>query len=152
MSWPFLDPALHWGMALLFCWQFGSRWWASTLPEAHPLQFHLSGLHSVSGYLILVFAAWRVIRRLWNGRPPLPPGSVLERTLAVGVHWSLYVLMFAQPVTGIWAAREISDGPGHDVHAIGSWIILALIAAHMTAALWHQFVKRDATLGRMILG
>lgn len=152
MSWPFLDRMLHWGMALLFCWQFGSRWWASTLAEAHPLQFHLSGLHSLGGWLILLLAAWRVTRRLSKGRPPLPPGKVVERVLAAGVHWTLYVLMFVQPVTGIWAANGGSDGAGHVVHTMGSWCILVLIAVHVAAAFWHQFVKRDATLERMLVG
>lgn len=152
MSWPLLDRMLHWGMALLFCWQFVSRWWASTLPEMDPVRFHLTGLHSVGGFLILVLAAWRVARRLWRGRPPLPPGGVVERVLAAGAHWTLYVLMFAQPVTGIWAARGGADSVGRVLHATGSWIILALISAHAAAALWHQFIRRDGTLERMILG
>lgn len=35
-------------------------------------------------------------------------------------------------------------------HAIGSKIILAMIALHVTAAAWHTLVLQDGTVDRMI--
>jgi len=39
------------------------------------------------------------------------------------------------------------------VHAeVLYWILLALIAMHVGAALYHRFVKRDSVLSRMLPG
>lgn len=42
--------------------------------------------------------------------------------------------------------KEILGG----VHFWGGWILLALIAGHVGAALYHHFIRRDAVLLRMI--
>ena len=39
-----------------------------------------------------------------------------------------------------------------DRHILFAYVLLALIAIHFAAALWHQFIKRDRVAARMIDG
>ncbi len=36
-------------------------------------------------------------------------------------------------------------------HVVGSRIILAMVALHLAAAIWHTLVVRDETVDRMLL-
>ena len=153
MSWSRLDRRLHWLMAALFLWQFASRWTASALPEGHAALFHLHGLHSLGGYAIFGLGVWRILHRIRMGRPPLLAATRLEAVAARSVHANLYLMMFAQPVSGILAAGD-PGGPTaslfRTLHQIGSWIILALVLLHVSAAVWHHVGKKDDTLSRML--
>ena len=37
-----------------------------------------------------------------------------------------------------------------DRHILFAYVLLALIAIHLAAALWHHFVKRDRVAARMV--
>jgi cytochrome b561 len=37
-----------------------------------------------------------------------------------------------------------------DWHAWAAWGLLALLAAHIAAALWHHWVRRDGVLAAML--
>lgn len=56
-------------------------------------------------------------------------------------------------VPRIWEPLPFSDPRGYrrfaQLHVIGLWAGLGLLAAHVGAALWHHFVKRDRVLRRM---
>jgi cytochrome b561 len=39
-----------------------------------------------------------------------------------------------------------------DRHILFAYVLLALIAIHLAAALWHHFVRRDRVAARMIDG
>jgi cytochrome b561 len=86
-------------------------------------------------------------------------------------HALLYVLMFAMPLTG-WIYSNYSGYPvvylgklplpnlverdrelaplWLDVHVTLSVTLAVVAGVHLLAALYHQFVVRDATLGRML--
>jgi cytochrome b561 len=164
---------LHWLTALaIFC----------ALPlgismlrvEPGPLQNQLFDLHRSFGALILALAAVRLLWRLFVPPPPLVPGLPRWQELAaVGTHWALYVLIFAVPLVG-WAGTSafgaaitvfglfqlpmILDKNKElaevllDVH-VGLVITLSvLVVMHIGAALHHHFVRKDATLLRMLPG
>jgi cytochrome b561 len=38
----------------------------------------------------------------------------------------------------------------HEVHILGFWVLVALVAAHAGAAFYHHYFQRDATLLRML--
>jgi hypothetical protein len=89
---------------------------------------------------------------------------------ARGLHALLYVVMLAQPVTGLlfmqagdktvslagitWPTLVPSDAELHfqlkDLHILTGQVLYALIALHVAAALWHHHVRRDDTLRRML--
>lgn len=37
-----------------------------------------------------------------------------------------------------------------DIHTLAMWALLALVAVHALAALYHYFVRRDGVLQRML--
>jgi cytochrome b561 len=39
-----------------------------------------------------------------------------------------------------------------NLHIYMAYVLLALIAIHLAAAIWHHFVKRDSVTARMIDG
>lgn len=135
----------------------------------------LMGAHKAIGITVLVLTLARVAWRIGHRPPPLPartPGW--EKGLAHAVHWTLYLLMLAMPLTG-WlmvsgpspsgATRPTSwfgvfDIPalpaspgaadlGHDAHGLLGWVMLALVVLHVAAALRHHLLLRDTVLARM---
>ena len=94
-----------------------------------------------------------------------------QRQSALGVHVLLYFLLFAMPLSG-WAYSNAAGYPIvylglvplpdllhkdkelaetlEEVHSVGGWVLLVVIALHAAAAFKHHFVDRDATLRRML--
>ncbi len=58
-------------------------------------------------------------------------------------------MLFAMPVLGLLTIY-VSESFG-DIHTLGKPVFIVLITVHVVAALFHQFVKRDGTLGRMLV-
>lgn len=121
---------------------------------------------------ILMLAALRLLWRLFNRPPELPPGmSALERTLARGTHILFYVLLFVMPLTG-WMMSSAKNysvswfdqftwpnliGPNErafevlrTTHDTLSWLLLAVAILHILAALKHHFWNKDDVLKRML--
>lgn len=76
--------------------------------------------------------------------------SLLRRLLAHASPAMLFGLLFALPVTGILAmyvsARVVP------LHGVLADVGLALVSLHVAAAFWHQWVRRDRLLRRMLPG
>lgn len=144
---PVLVRRLHWLTVGLFVWQWLSRGLAAQLPGDSALAFHLHGLHTVGGVLILVLAATRLAVRFRQGSPGWPNGLTrLQRRAATVVHGILYAIMFLQPLIGLAAVQNPAFAAAHV--ALG-WIALGMIAVHAGAALWHRLVARDAVFSRI---
>ncbi|RZM32050.1 MAG: cytochrome b [Sphingomonas sp.] len=130
------------------------------------------GIHKAVGLTVLVLTASRVAWRLGHRPPPLPAHTpVWEKGAAHGVHWMLYLLMIAMPVTGwlmvsggttryplTWfglfdipylPVGEAAGGFGHEAHGLLGWLMLALVVLHVAAALRHRLILRDGLLARM---
>jgi cytochrome b561 len=103
-----------------------------------------------------------------------------QKAASIAVHAALYVLMFALPLTGWlmlsastrggpialpfglaapafppardmgFLERAVVEEAAEEAHAALVWILAALVAAHIGAALKHQFIDRDLVLARMI--
>ena len=65
------------------------------------------------------------------------------------MHFLFYALLVFMPVTGILA--WYFGLPTGDLHELGQPAFIALIVAHVAAALWHQFVQRDGLIRRMVV-
>ncbi|WP_312487716.1 cytochrome b [Sphingomonas sp.] len=131
-------------------------------------------LHQSIGLTVLALTAGRVLWRLGHRPPPLPAEiPAWARGSAHALHMTLYLLMIAMPLTG-WAMgsgravpRPVSwfglfdvpplpigraaGGVGHEAHEILGWVMLALVAIHVAAALRHHYLLRDGLLTRMSL-
>lgn len=132
-------------------------------------------IHKAIGITVLALTLARIAWRLMHRPPPLSVEMVAwERTAAKVVHWSFYVLLLALPVSG-WM---LSSNParlrpmswfglfpipplpisgaaanlGHEAHGVLGYLMAALVAVHIAAALRHHFVLRDSVLARMFPG
>jgi cytochrome b561 len=128
--------------------------------------------HLAIGIAILMLV---IVRLSWRGTHPVPVAPVtlppLLRWLARMTHWLLYGLLIVLPLLGWanassrgWTVDMLGVVPlprlspngspiGHsmgDWHQVCAWILVALVAAHVSAALFHHFILRDNTLRRML--
>ena len=134
--------------------------------------FSRIGIHMIAGLAILALLVVRLIVR-WTTKHPdwASAGNKLFDWVGNLTHWGLYVLTFAMTITGIilasqrgQLARVLGIGtftPGGFrrggfslgfLHG-GVWtLLLLLIALHVGAALYHQFILKDNLMGRMWFG
>lgn len=131
-------------------------------------------LHKSIGLTVLALSLARLAWRLGHRPPPLPRAVPRwQRHLAHVVHWSLYALIVAMPLSGwIFTSANVKPRPttfglfsvpplpiradeainslGRDAHGLFAWTMLMLIALHIIGALKHQFVDRLPILQRML--
>lgn len=165
-----VSRALHWGMALLFAWQFFGMACKLVLGKV-PLTSFMVGTHGPVGFLLLLLL---VLRLLWalaqrRSRPSYAAGT--SGTLARAGHALLYLLMLLVPALAMlrqygsgrgfapWGLQlmEKTDqkiewmmAPANAVHGLFGWVLLALIVGHAVMALVHHYGMKDGTLKRMI--
>lgn len=162
---------LHWAMALMI---MSMLFVGIGMVASINLRPTLVSLHRPLGIAILLL----VIVRLWNRlrHPPpqlpadLPPIQVFA---AKASHWLLYGLMLAMPLLG-WSMLSAGGYPvtmfngfalppiaPHDatVYAVlrtaHTWLALLLFATvlmHLSAALFHAWVRRDGVFESMARG
>ena len=145
---------LHWIVTALIILQFllhepMSEAWDMIEDGQGPGSDWLVLSHVIGGILVLIFALWRLALRATRGVPP-PPDSeppLLRRAAHLG-HLALYALMIAMPLSGM-AAWFGGIDPAAEAHELMKVALLALVAAHVLAALWHQFWLKDGLLLRM---
>lgn len=151
---------LHWLVAVLIALQFvlndpiSAAWRAFSRGQdgAETISVGANWLvlaHVYCGALVLVFALWRLALRAKRGVPLPPEGSsvAMQKAAHLG-HLALYALMILLPLTGI-AAWFFAIEPAAEAHEILTNLLLAVLALHVAAALWHHFVRGDGLLWRM---
>ncbi|MCB1405954.1 MAG: cytochrome b/b6 domain-containing protein [Rhodobacteraceae bacterium] len=108
-------------------------------------------VHTILGVTILVLTLVRLVLRFTKGAPAPVAGQHPVITIAsASVHGLLYLMLLAIPLTGMaaWVGGFTEMG---DVHEVLFTVGLALVIAHIAAALFHQFVIKDNLLARMRL-
>lgn len=163
----------HWLILALLAAQFAIAWTmpdiTKTTPAAGLVAWHLS-VGATILFVMLLRLAWRLTHT-----PPPPPGDLPGplRLLSRLTHWLLYAILIVLPVLG-WINASSRGYPvrlfgvvplpqlvptgdpfGHamgDVHANVALVLLAVVALHVTGALFHAVVKRDGVVSRMLPG
>jgi cytochrome b561 len=132
----------------------------------------LYNFHKSLGVLILVLMVLRLINRLVAGAPVADPGiEPWQRTVSSIVHTSLYVLLLAMPIVGYIANSVYGAstpffglfslppiaGKNEElakqlfaIHRWVGWLVIVLVLTHVSAALYHYFIRRDTVLQRML--
>jgi cytochrome b561 len=163
---------LHWLTALLIIAAFFLGLTMVSIPGFSPTKLKYFSWHKWLGVTVLLVAVLRVLWRKAN-RPPPPLASIpaWQHTVAEGMHYLLYFLIFAVPVSGyfytyaagvpvvylgLWQMPAvIAPDPElkatlKTVHYILTMTMAAAVVAHALAALKHHFIDRDITLKRML--
>lgn len=169
----FSSPAkfFHWITVLLLVVQYSIGWLMPDVKrDTQPIG--LISLHLSIGSLIVLIVLVRLVWRTTHPVPEEPTARAPALRLAARVtHWLLYSLLIAFPLMG-WANASSrgwqvslfglvplpplspTGSPlGHemgDIHQIFAWVLIAVVALHVAAALFHHFVIKDDTLRRML--
>lgn len=161
----------HWSMALIVIVLLGVGFIMTGL-EPGPFKFEvLYFYHKSFGALILLLAFLRLVWRLTHTPPAFDTSMPLwEKLLSRMTHYSLYLLLFLMPLSGImmsvFAHYPISvfnifhiqpflpKDPlkAHflkETHEFIGITLAILIGLHTTGALYHLFLKRDKVFQRM---
>ena len=165
----FLSRILHWLMAaLLIAMLFIGVSMVRSLGDYH----WLLAIHRPLGIAILILALLRLVTRLSNRTPPLPPTvPPSERAIMKLSEFAMYALFIALPLVG-WAMLSaghypiVMFGSVHlppilparpelyatlrKTHTILAYLLFLAFLAHMSGVLFHQWVIRDGFLGRML--
>ncbi|MFU0504818.1 cytochrome b [Pseudaminobacter sp. NGMCC 1.201702] len=145
---------LHWVVAAMVLAQFATGWLWGFFERGSEPRFYLFRIHIVIGTIILVAAVLRTGWRLTHPAPPLPaemrPAHVV---LARLTHGLLYLAILVQPVLGLLTITAFGKSIGRwprDLHLSLSYIIALIVAVHVAAAFWHQYLRKDGLLLRMV--
>jgi len=160
--------AFHWAIVVLVFLMLYGGFTSDDLPKAERLGFFQT--HAGLGILILILMLGRILWRRTHPAPALPEGMPRWQQIAsIATHHGLYLLVLLQPIFGLMttasskfdlkafgvlglqvAPNETIHEIGETLHSINAWIITALIALHVVAALYHHFILRDNVLKRML--
>lgn len=127
--------------------------------------------HKLIGAILLVLVVERLGYRLVRGRPADAPGLARwQAVIGSTNHLLMYALLVVVPLLG-WVGVQLYPALGVfglfslpsflkadektatvvlGWHGAIAYVLLALIALHVAAALYHRFVLRDEVLGRML--
>jgi cytochrome b561 len=161
--------ALHWLIALLIIGLLCLGFFVlAKMPNSDPHKLDILVWHMTGGMVVLVLMIPRLIIRVWSARPAkAATGSPLLDRLAPIAHGALYVIVFLMIGTGWTTGWLISSVfqpngpplpdrfgvfPTFRAHAALAVLLTILIAGHIAAALYHQFVLKDGLLRRMWFG
>jgi len=123
---------------------------------------------------VLALSAARLAWRAAGHRPPPLPAHTppWQRHAYRATHFAFYALFFIVPLLGwaytsavglpvvLFGALPLPDFVPRDkpfgeevlkpLHALASYLLAAVVALHVAAAMKHQFVDRDHLLARML--
>jgi cytochrome b561 len=171
----YYDPvarAVHWAIAILAILVVALGWAIPGAPRGGDSRELVLFLHRSVGLLILILMVFRILWRVTHAPPPFPAGFPrLEAAAAHADHALLYVLFLVMPLSGLLNAAAaghpvsffglfaipplIPENPplakvAIAVHLAGQFVVYALVAIHVAAALTHRFVRRNHILDRML--
>jgi cytochrome b561 len=162
--------ALHWLLAALVLSQIAFGWYLQEIPRGTPARTIYVNLHKSTGLTIGLLILFRLYWRLTHTPPPLPAWMpAWERMAARTSHVALYACMLIMPAAGYLASNFSKFGIKYfnlvllppwgiddkriyavfnTTHVVTSYVLVALIAVHVLAALRHLFL-RNGVFSRM---
>ena len=167
---------LHWLMALCI---IGLLVVGLLMEDIKPISLRIDviQLHKSLGITVLFLTLMRIWWRIKHPAPPLPRSMKPHEKLAAHAgHWGLYALMLIMPLSGWlmawasnyptifflidplpaipfpeWLDKKALMGGAHATHKTSTiFIAIPMIVLHISAALFHQFVRKDKLFTRML--
>lgn len=157
---------IHWLSALAILVLLGSGF-SAALTMDPVLKITLLRLHVPLAIAVLALTLARIFWWALVDRKPAPMADTPARQEAAAraVHGLLYIALFVMLGSGIGLIVTSGAGvvlfggagtlpdftlfPPRIAHGLGALLLLALLAAHIGAALYHHLVLRDAIFERM---
>ena len=169
MKYPIRTRILHWLTAIAI---FAMLLIGFTMTNIIGSHGTLVAVHMTLGVSIVAIVIARAANRFTHTTPPLPDTvGPWEAKLVVGSELSLYALMMVQPLVG-WAMVSASGAPVRvfgsialprispfdadlfavlrQGHSVLAYLLVAAVAAHVSAVLLHTLTLRDRMLHRML--
>ncbi|MEL7537723.1 MAG: cytochrome b/b6 domain-containing protein [Pseudomonadota bacterium] len=168
-----LSKLFHWTIAALIVLQYVLHEAAEYAEESGSMlrELALIANHKSVGITVLTLALLRLAWRLIAAPPKLPNTMPKWQVAASHIsHWSLYILMFALPITG-WLMSSaygfsvswfnliqlpdfVEKAPAladrlEDIHEILAKTLFVIAVVHILGALKHAIVDKDGVLARM---
>ncbi|MBY0329240.1 MAG: cytochrome b [Acetobacteraceae bacterium] len=165
---------LHWITAGLMLVALPMGFAIQHVKDASKMPFY--AIHESAGVTIFVVVLIRIVWKRISPPPPLDPAIPRPmRVAATAVHHALYAMLLIQPLLGFFMTNAfgfpmrgqtaylflidfpkfMDAAPGlaewlKTFHVIGGWTILVLLVLHIGAVVFHQAIRRDDTLLRMV--
>jgi cytochrome b561 len=166
-----IAQVFHWAVVALVIAQFVLAIKAHDLPLG-PAKIAVLAQHKSIGLTIFGLAVLRLVWRLLNPVPALPPTTPhWQRIVAHVSHGALYALILITPLFG-WMMSSARNFPVswfglftlpdlvspdkakyelfHGIHKTLAITLASIAVVHVLAALKHHFLDRDDVLRRML--
>lgn len=171
-SYGIVAKGFHWLLFLMLSFSIIAGNFLTTMPKG-PEKLQAAGMHKSFGVVLLLLILARLAWRLVNTTPKEPAGTpAVQCLMARAMHWVLYALMFAQPLSGILMSQAagypvsffglfelpvlLDKDPSlarffRGAHGIVWILLLSAVVGHVGAALHHHFIRKDGVLKQMSL-
>lgn len=165
--------SFHWLLFLMLTFSIVAGNFLASMPKGVE-KLEAAGMHKSFGAVILMLIMLRLVWRLINETPRLPDETTAgEAFIAKAMHWGLYALMFAQPLSGIMMSQTagipvsffgffefpifLDKNPELaktflSIHGTVWTLLVVSVVGHTGAALRHHFIKKDNVLKQMTIG
>jgi len=164
-----ISSLFHWVSAILVISTFSLGFYLASLSWGIE-KFNLVDIHASIGCTIVLFV---ILRMLWRFNSPAPKPIVTSKIQGFAmymVHLTLLLLLIALFSSGyimissggnpvklfdIFFMPELQQSSStakqfRNFHEILVWTFIGVLSLHVLAALFHHFIKRDATLKRIM--
>jgi cytochrome b561 len=166
------NQALHWATAACVFAILPLAWVMTNTKANTPFHDALYNWHKTLGLAVLLITLFRIVWRLVDRPPPYPPAvAAWDKWLAQVAYGLFFLVLLGMPITGY-----LMSGYGHHppvlfnlvptpsvlpsdkplaqlfgaLHALGQWLVYALIGLHLSAVAFHLLYRKDGVLGRML--
>lgn len=164
-----VSSLLHWVSVVLVVSTFSIGFYLETLSWGIE-KFNLVDIHASIGCVIVSLVLLRMLWRLNSPAPKPIVASKIQGFVMYMVHLALLLLLIALFSSGyimissggnpvklfdIFFMPELQQSSGtakqfRNLHEIFVWTFIGVLSLHVLAALFHHFIKRDATLRRIM--
>lgn len=167
---PVRSRILHWLTAILV---FAALLIGFAMVNSIGSYAALVALHMTIGITILVIVIVRIVNR-FTAKPPNWPATIgrVEAKIISNSERLMYLLLVAQPLVG-WAMVSATGRPAvvfgvplpriapfsdglyfalRQTHSVLAYLLVIVIAAHVSGVLLHTIALRDRILSRMTFG
>lgn len=170
--WGSIARFFHWSVFLLIVAAVAAYIAHDFFPKESAERIFCIMLHKSFGFTIALLMVARIIWRFVDTTPEPVAGPQWQMLATKAVHGALYLMLILMPLSGALASQfagrpipffglfEVAPflaenketakmlmGLHREVFAP---ILVVLIAGHVAAALWHQFVTKDGLMKRML--